>query len=111
MAWDYCTHLAAILRKAQGVIDPESKHEIDVGDECLALRRICDAMRDTIARQRAFIEKAGHLAGCGVTRCDECGLSEKAKGIPLPKDCPEHGYHDFQPGTCTCGHDEALGAG
>ena len=39
--------LASILRKAQGVRDPETGVEIDVGRECLELRAVYDWLEGT----------------------------------------------------------------
>ena len=39
--------LASILRKAQGVRDPETGIEIDVGGECLTLRALYDWLEGT----------------------------------------------------------------
>lgn len=55
---DYCKHLASILRKAQGVIDAETNQPIDVGEECVALRQECDALRAQLA---ARDEEVGRL--------------------------------------------------
>lgn len=49
---NYCTPLAAILRKAQGCIYRGTDEFIDVGGEVSELRRICDNQRATISRLR-----------------------------------------------------------
>ena len=64
---DYCKHLASILRKAQGVIDPETKQAIDIGGECAALRHECDALtarvrklEDKLSRAEDEVSKIPH---------------------------------------------------
>lgn len=60
-----------------------------------------DRLKATIARQRAWIESAGHRPGCASTRkCAHCGKPPwsyrhlvDAVGFD----------HDFQPGPCDCG--------
>lgn len=53
--YNYCEPLAAILRKAQGVTNPETKLDIDVGGECQNLRLWCDWSRSERARLRAAL--------------------------------------------------------
>jgi len=55
---NYCTPLAAILRKAQGCIYRGTDEFIDVGGEVSELRRICDSQRATISRLRAELTEA-----------------------------------------------------
>lgn len=45
----YITNLAAILRKAQGVIDAATNHQLDIGGEVLAIRQEGDALNARIA--------------------------------------------------------------
>lgn len=67
-------------------------------------------LRAQLADAIAFVRKAGHLPGCEADRCAVCGMSELPRGVPLPKDLKGHSYtHDFQPGPCSCGHDELVG--
>lgn len=67
---DYYKHLAYILHKAQGVIDPETRQEIDVGEECVALRHECDALT---ARVRELEAEVQRLEVNGIHSCwDEC---------------------------------------
>ena len=64
-------------------------------------------LQATIARQRAWIESAGHRPGCASTRkCAHCGKPPwsyrhlvDAVGFD----------HDFQPGPCDCGWAELAG--
>lgn len=55
---NYCTPLAAILRKAQGCIYRGTDEFIDVGGEVSELRRICDSQRATISRLHAVLTAA-----------------------------------------------------
>ena len=55
---NYCTPLAAILRKAQGCIYRGTDEFIDVGGEVSELRRICDSQRATLSRLRAELTEA-----------------------------------------------------
>ena len=83
---NYCTPLAAILRKAQGCIYRGTDEFIDVGGEVSELRRICDSQRATISRLREY---AGHRPLC------RKGHWSFAKAAYLP---------------CDCGYDELLAA-
>lgn len=60
---NYCTPLAAILRKAQGCIYRGTDEFIDVGGEVSELRRICDNQRATISRLREY---AKHRYTCHI---------------------------------------------
>lgn len=107
----YIKNLAAILHKAQGVIDPETRQPIDIGGEVLSIRQEADKMRARLIIAIDFAKRAGHLPGCEADRCAVCGMSELPRGVPLPKDLKGHSYtHDFQPGPCTCGHDRIVGS-
>ena len=76
---------------------------------CELLRELA-TLRAQLADAIAFVRKAGHLPGCEADRCAVCGMSELPRGVPLPKDLKGHSYtHDFQPGPCSCGHDELVG--
>lgn len=86
---DYCKYIASILHKAQGVVDPETKQAIDVGEECLALRQGCDALESRVRelegerdRLREAIRVAGLDLWCGDTPSDEVvrKLSAALKG-------------------------------
>lgn len=76
----------------------------DTFDEPAAVIR---GLQATIARQRAWIESAGHRPGCASTRkCAHCGKPPwsyrhlvDAVGFD----------HDFQPGPCDCGWAELAG--
>lgn len=73
--------------------------------------------RAQLADAIAFVRKAGHLPGCGVSVCQHRlpgGLSGHCGGT---NDQPQHRRvsfaiykHDFQPGECTCGHDRIAGS-
>lgn len=64
---NYCTPLAAILRKAQGCIYRGTDEFIDVGGEVSELRRICDSQRATISRLEAELEiERMRLVACSV---------------------------------------------
>ena len=47
----YHKHLAAILHKAQGVIDHETRKDIDVGGEVVKLREWCDGSATALREQ------------------------------------------------------------
>ena len=88
---NYCTPLAAILRKAQGCIYRGTDEFIDVGGEVSELRRICDSQRATISRLREY---ARHKRGCdsrfsydtepGSLPCD-CGYDKLMKELEESK--------------------------
>jgi len=83
---NYCTPLAAILRKAQGCIYRGTDEFIDVGGEVSELRRICDSQRATISRLREY---ADHKITCGTLSADyfvekqgcDCGYDDFIKEI------------------------------
>ena len=61
----YITNLAAILRKAQGVIDAATNHQpIDIGGEVLAIRQEGDALNARIAALEALLAEAPHASLC-----------------------------------------------
>ncbi len=53
MDTNYSTPLAAILKKAQGLHDPERQEFVDVGGEVSRIRQICDWQRKRIAELEA----------------------------------------------------------
>lgn len=103
----YIKNLAAILHKAQGVIDPETRQPIDIGGEVLSIRQEADKMRARLIIAIDFAKRAGHLPGCGVVYCIFCGHAE-GHGHHGPPTVSFN--HDFQPGPCTCGHDRIVGS-
>lgn len=73
-----------------------------------------DWLKATIARQREWIERAGHRPGCGALVCvahqepqgSLCGRDEDCwRHDPRENPWP----HDFQPGDCDCGFAELAG--
>lgn len=65
-----------------------------------------DWLKATIARQREWIEKAGHRSGCKAEHCTHCGY-HKDNNMPAWQ-CSKH--KDFVPfGPCNCGYAELVG--
>ena len=82
---------------------------------CELLRELA-TLRAHLTRAIDFIKKAGHLPGCEAPRCQ---YKEKQPG-DYWLCCPRHeelhyggqlSGHDFQPGPCSCGHDEVVREG
>ena len=104
------TEVARLNKWADGVTDIALK-ERATGE---AYQR---ELRAKLADAIAFVRKAGHLPGCGVSVCQHrlpSGLSGRCGGT---NDQPQHRRvsfaiykHDFQPGECTCGHDRIVGS-
>ena len=99
-------NLRAQLEQAQ-----EQLKLLGDGEPCVVLRfKEYTHWKDTIARQRAWIEKAGHRPGCAALSCNAysglCGLHEKndfhCDGLP-------EFDHKFQAGPCDCGWAELVG--
>ena len=79
------------------------------GNKALAIAAQYTLNLRAIARQRAWIEAAGHRPECNVNVCQyhECGGE---KNQPQHRDISFAIYkHKFQPGSCDCGYAELVG--
>ena len=92
---------------ASGVEDMKCRHGKTHSriEDCLYCHIV--ELKATIARQREWIEKAGHRPGCNHWFCRECNADGQT-GLARVRH-HAHMYHDFQPGPCDCGYAELVG--
>lgn len=62
-----------------------------------------DTLRTQLADAVAFVRKVGHLPECPARGCATCGYTKAGCGFYEARIS-----HNFQPGKCTCGHDDLL---
>ncbi len=70
---------------------------------------VCESLKDTIARQRAWIESAGHRPGCAITKCKAYPGCSGEQYSPVHSARHFAFEHVFIPSPCDCGFAELVG--